>query len=119
MAFRTSAYFKIQSASSVAQPLVGSWITSGAAVGSNITLTLGTATSGGNDATNIFLSTDLVYIIDPNGANAEFCRLSAVANNTVTVKSIANSHVSGVFGTGSFIMPANWCNNVYIQPKDG
>lgn len=127
MPIRTFAYFKVQ-VTGTPQPLCGSWITAGIAGPSKvpITLTLGTATESGNDATNIFKAGEYALIIDPNGANAETVLIQSVLNNTVTLGFLnqtsavtTNSHVSGVFATGSFIIPLSSVNNAYVQALDG
>jgi hypothetical protein len=134
MAFRTFAVFKIQS-NTVPQPMVGSWISAGIGGPSNapITLTLGTATSAGNDATNIFKAGDHALLLDPSGANAEDVYISAVSGNTVSLGPKAQlgtgpgglspvtefSHVSGAFGTGTFITPNGQANNLFVACEDG
>lgn len=134
MAYLTYATMKIQSAT-VAQPLVGSWVTAGAGFtapcGVPITLTLGTQSKTGNDAAQLF-TPGPAWLIDPNGANAEAVWIQKILNNTVTLgpqslvcsagqTSIvtAHSHVAGAFGTGTFILPKVMVNNVFFQPLDG
>ncbi len=129
MPIRTFAYFKIQS-TATPQPLCGSWITAGltAPVPGNhpTTITLGTALESGNDASTIFKAGEYALIIDPNGANQETVLIQSVLNNTLTLGYLnqtsavtVNPHVSGAFGTGSFIIPNSAVNNIYIQTLDG
>jgi hypothetical protein len=133
MALRTSAVLSVQS-TTVPQPLLGSWITAGIGAPATrpITLTLGTATSSGNDATNLFHPGDPAWIIDPNGANAEAVLISGVSGNTVTLGPQSSmdalgganpvtrsTHVSGAFGVGSFILLNFDVNNVYVSFEDG
>src|SRR5579864_1475270 len=133
MAFRTFAVFSIQT-TNTPQPLCGSWVTAGLAGPSNapITLTLGAATTSGNDATNIFAVGSHALLINPPGgalaANAEDVYISAVLNNTVTLGPKASlgtgpggmspvtelAHVSGAFNTGSFIIPNFHANNLFV-----
>ena len=134
MPFRSFGVFKLQS-STVPQPLVGSWITAGIGGPSNapLTLTLGTAMNAGNDATQIFQAGDHALLVDPSGANAEDVYISATSGNTVTLNPKANlgtgvsgmspvtekTHVSGVFGTGTFIILNNQANNLFVSFEDG
>jgi len=112
------------------QPLLGSWIASGAGITAPskqpLVLTLGTACASGNDATQLFGYGDPVLLIDPNGANGENCRIQSVSSNTVTLGPqnddqnwvTRNPHVAGAFGTGTFIMLAIDVNNIYLQTED-
>ncbi len=134
MAFRTGAVAIVQS-TTVAQPLIGSWITASSApmsgpIQTPITLTLGNATDNTFDATDFFRQGDPVWIIDPNGANAEKCRIQSVpvgSSNTVVLGvqndfgnySLRNPHVAGAFGTGSFIALGLMVNNFLLQFEDG
>ena len=131
MPFRTFAVLTIQS-TTVPQPLVGSWITAGIGAPSNqpLTLTLGTASSAGNDATNIFQAGDDVLLIDPAGTR-ENARISSLTGNTVTlgykhaqptgniVPVTELPHVSGAFGTGTFIIPALSIKGLFVAREDG
>ena len=137
--FRTFSTFSLQS-NTVPQPLCGSWITAGISTPSRsaLTLTLGSATSSGNDATNIFggsagqsIAGMNALIVDPSGANAEDVLITSVLNNTVTLGYKKTgvgggagvvteySHVSGAFGTGSFIIPNGTANNFVVVAEDG
>lgn len=132
MAFRTGAVMSVQS-TSVPQPFWGSWISAivtGSLRGANvqpITLTLGTQTSAGQDASNLFIPGDPVWLIDPNGANAEACRIQGISGNNVTLgpqNDYGNyvtrfPHVAGAFGTGTFISLGIDANNLFIQYEDG
>lgn len=133
MAFRTSAVLSVQS-TTVAQPLLGSWITAGIGAPSNhpITLTLGTATSSGNDATNLFRPGDPVWLVNADGSGAEAVAISGVSGNTVTLGPQTTmdaiggpnpvtrfAHASGAFGTGTFIALSWDANNVYVTYEDG
>jgi hypothetical protein len=142
MAFRTFATFAIQT-TNTPQPLIGSWlsaIVSGSLAqpaNQPVTVTLGTATSvtsGGNDATNIFLKGEDAWLIDPSGANAEAVHISNISGNNLTFglsKNVGgspqgaptvttNPHVVGVFGTGTFIMPKPaGMNNLFFSREDG
>jgi len=135
MAYRTFPLLHIQS-TSVAQPLVGSWITAGigAPAGSPITLTLGTvcAGSGYNDS-NLFAPGDQAFLIDPNGTNYEVVSVLSIGGiaNTIIIGPqqgspggvpnpvTLNKHVSGAYGTGTFIGLALDINNAFVQPEDG
>jgi hypothetical protein len=133
MAFRTGALTSVQS-TTVAQPFWGSWITAvvsgtlASATTSPITLTLGTATTSGNDATNLFQPGDPVWLIDPTtGFHAEACRIQSIATNNVTLGPQNDSgnyvtrfpHVAGVYGTGTFILLNSDINNFFFQYEDG
>lgn len=135
MAFRTFGVFKVQS-TSVPQPLVGSWISAGISGASNapITLTLGTALNAGNDAAQIFNAGDHALLIDPSGSNAEDVYISSVSGNTVTLGYktgygagqpsgqgvvTEKAHISGVFATGTFIIPNGQANNLFVACEDG
>jgi hypothetical protein len=129
MAFETAALMKL--AGAVPQPLIGSWITAGVGITTPsrqpLTLTLGNACSAGNDAAQLFGLGDPVLLIDPNGANGENCRISAVSGNTVTLGPQNDDqnwvtrypHVAGAFATGTFISLGIDVNNVYVQTEDG
>lgn len=128
MAFRTAALMKL--AGVVPQPYIGSWITAGAVTAPSkvpLSITLGTACSTGNDATQLFLPGDPVLLIDPAGTNGENCRIQSISANTVTLGPqnddqnwvIRNPHVAGAFGTGTFIALAIDVNNIYFQTEDG
>lgn len=134
--------FEVQS-TTVAQPLVGSWVTAGLSNPSDsaLTLTLGTASASGNDATNIFggasyaMSIRQAVLVDPAGGNREVVNISAVSGNTITLgvqtthelqsgRTRDNpvtrfSHVSGAFGTGTFIIPFLEVNNILVFFEDG
>jgi hypothetical protein len=145
MAFRSFAVFTLAS-STVAQPLVGSWITAGIGAPSKapITLTLGTATvTTGSvcDATSIFggpagqsIAGMNALIVDPAGGNAEDVLITSIGGTTVNTVTLGykktgvgggpgvvteNSHVSGAFGTGSFIIPNTTANNLLVTLEDG
>lgn len=135
MAFRTFPRFLLQS-TTVAQPLVGSYITAGIGAPATrpITLTLGTAVSaaGIEDANGIFTSGDWAWLIDPDGTNPEPVRIQSVSGNTVMLgpqTSMTSSgvsspvtihpHISGGFGTGTFIALAIDVNNLTVTYEDG
>lgn len=136
MAFRSFGVLHVQSTSQP-QPLVGSWISAGigAPTQDPIVLTLGTISgaSATSDAQVLFQPGDYVWLIDPSGANGEPAIISSVnvaanqvtlgpqttggiaGNNPVTTK----SHISGAFGTGTFIALALDVNNTLVQMEDG
>ena len=132
MSFRTGAVTKVAS-TSVPQPFWGSWITAvtvGSLAGANtrpITLTLGTACNAGNDATQLFIPGDPVWLIDPNGTNGEACLISGISGNNITLGPqnddknyvTRNPHVAGAYGTGTFILLNIDVNNFFIQFEDG
>jgi hypothetical protein len=143
MAFRTAGTFTI-AATNTPQPLFGSWVTAvspgtafAQAAGAPLTLTLGTAQSSGNDASQIFQGNgEPAWLVDPSGSNkggvnAEEVRIAAVLNNTLTLgpKTITtpkttnpfteNPHVAGSIGVGSFIIPKQMLNNFLVQYEDG
>ena len=132
MAFRTGAVMKVQS-TSVPQPFWGSWISAvvtGSLAGSNtspVTLTLGTACNAGNDASQLFIPGDPVWLIDPTGVNGEACRISGISGNNITLGPqndngnfvTRNPHVAGAYGTGTFILLGIDVNNLFIQFEDG
>jgi hypothetical protein len=137
MAYRTAGVFKI-AATNTPQPLFGSWVTAVApangfaqASGAPLVLTLGTAQNVGNDAAQIFTTED-VWLIDPNLANGEGCRIALIAGNTVTLggqtrvdpqgnTNIVTSrpHVAGAIGVGTFIIPKQIFNNYLVTFEDG
>ena len=134
MAFRTFGSTFAVASTVTPQPLVGSWVTAGLGGPSQnlLTLTLGTATSSGNDAANIFVPGDTAFLINPDGSNSEAVLITAVKNNTVTLGTQTTSaaiggqnpvtvyqHASGVLGTGTFIALLANFNNVYITYEDG
>lgn len=131
MAFLTFSQFKIQS-TTVAQPLLGSWITAGISAPSMqpITVSLGSVsnTTGIGDANGIFTVGDDVMLVDPGGLNIEHARISGLGFNTVTLGAMAvgatnpvtrKTHVSGAFGTGTFILPHKDVNNISVSFEDG
>lgn len=138
MAFRTGPIFQLAS-NTVPQPLFGSWITQvNSTTGVfgpfsvSASLTLGTASASGNDASNIFMQNEEAWLIDPNGGNAEAIVIGSISGNTVTLQPqtrvlpngqqnfcTANPHVAGVFGTGTFIMPKQKTNNFLVDLEDG
>jgi hypothetical protein len=132
MAFRTGGTMKVQS-TTVPQPFWGSWISAvvvGSLTGPNtspLTLTLGTACNAGNDATQLFGPGDPVWLIDPNGGNAEACRIQSVNANNVVLGPQNDAgnfvtrlpHVAGAYGTGSFIILNSDVNNFFLQFEDG
>jgi hypothetical protein len=135
------AYRKIGSTFTLAgtsqpQPLLGSWITAGAGItapaGMPITLTLGTASTSGNDATNIFVAGEPALLLDPNGSHMETVRIASVSANTVTLGNSTDMsaqggqnpvtrfpHVAGAIGTGTWIMPKQMANNFLVDLEDG
>jgi hypothetical protein len=133
MAFRTFATFKIQGATP--QPLVGSWVSAGLGnpVNSPIVLTLGTMTSAGNDAAQVFKAGDHALLVNVDGTNSEDVTVSAVLNNTLTLGYKTNLgtgtggrspvteyvHASGVAGTGTWIIPQVQANNLFVDLEDG
>jgi hypothetical protein len=140
--FRTFATFVVNT-TNTPQPLVGSWVTAGFPVGvpspAPITLTLGTATTSGNDATNIFgTGPQIALLIDPAATSPattlENVNITSSTGNTVTLgykvgygagqpsgQGVVTEkvHTNGVFGTGSFIIPAQQANNVFVAREDG
>lgn len=139
MALLAFPRFQIQS-TTVAQPLIGSWITAGIGGPSNqpLTLTLGSACAGsGFSDSQVFIPGSQALLIDPNGSNAEIVTVQSIVaganvnqivlgprtggglssgyDNPVTL----NKHVSGGFGTGTFILLHVEFNSVYVQPEDG
>jgi hypothetical protein len=137
MAFRTASTFTV-AATDTPQPLFGSWVTAVSPANgfaqpssSALTLTLGTATSSGADANQIFTPGEPAWLIDPNGAHGEEVRIAAVLNNTVTlgpktITTLLNTypfteypHVAGSIGIGTFIMPKQMVNNFLVDLEDG
>jgi len=139
MAFRSMGVLHVQS-TSVPQPLVGSWISAGigAATRTPITITLGTISgaSATSDAQVIFKQGDPVWLLDPNGANGEPAVISSVnaGANQVTLSPqtthmsetmggcnpvTTRPHISGGFGTGTWIILAMSVNNLLVQTEDG
>jgi hypothetical protein len=137
VAYRSSGVFKV-AATNTPQPMFGSWITAVSPTGSlagptsaPIVLTLGTAQNSGNDAAQIFVPNEDVWLIDPNGANAEQCHVQSISANTLTLGQkhatnlsglqpvTENAHAVGAIGTGTFIMPKQMVNNFLIDLEDG
>lgn len=137
MAYRTSGVFKV-AATNTPQPMFGSWITAVSPTGalnqpasSPLVLTLGTAQNSGNDAAQIFVAGEDVWLIDPDGSHAEQCHVQSILNNTLTLgnKHSTNlsglepvtefAHVAGSIGVGTFIMPKQMLNNFLITFEDG
>jgi len=136
MAFRTTALMHIQS-TTVPQPLMGSFITAGIGAPASvpITVTLGTICAGDStvyDAEALFRVGDVVWLIDPDNTHGEPARISALpggnqltlgqqqgspggVNNPVTL----NTHISGAFGTGTFIALHRSVNGIFVQMEDG
>jgi hypothetical protein len=137
MALLTFPRFAVKS-TSVAQPLIGSYITAGISGPSNVplTLTLGDLTAGlgggsGQYDAQVFIPGSQALLIDPGGTNVEVVTVASLlagslnqiilgpktvgTGNPVTEK----SHVSGVFGTGTWILLHTEFNSVYVQPEDG
>lgn len=142
MAFRTAGLFAIKT-TNVAQPLFGSWVTAvspaagfAKAASAPLVLTLGTAQSAGNDASQIFTAGEEAWLVDPSGSNpggvnGEAVRIASILNNTVTLgpktttvsSGLAypfteNPHVAGVVGTGSYLIPKQMLNNFLVQYED-
>lgn len=137
MAYRTSGVFKV-AATNTPQPMFGSWITAVSPTGalnqpasSPVVLTLGTAQNSGNDAAQIFVAGEDVWLIDPNGAHAEQCHVQSISNNTLTLgnKHATNlsglepvtefAHVAGSIGVGTFIIPKQMANSFIVDLEDG
>lgn len=135
MALRSYATLHVQS-TTVAQPLVGSWITAGIGAPSDVplTLTLGTASqgSGPNDAEAIFSQGDPVWLLDPGTLIGEPAIITSVNTSNQVVLGPQNaspgghnnpvtrlSHVSGAFGTGTWILLKQMVNNLFVQLEDG
>lgn len=137
MALLTFPRFSVQS-TSVAQPLIGSFITAGIGAPSNVplTITLGNLTAGlgggsGQYDAQVFIPGSQALLMDPGGSNVEIVTVASLiagspnqitlgpktvgAGNPVTEK----SHVSGAFGTGTWILLHVEFNSVYVQPEDG
>lgn len=120
--------------SNIPQALFGSWVTASAGfnapAGAPLVLTLGNALSAGNDA-SMFVAGEPVWLIDPNGANAETAVIKSKSGNTVTLGNQTDSsyqgdnpvtrfpHAVGVVGTGTFIMPKQMANNFFVSFEDG
>lgn len=136
MAFRTVALMHIQS-TSVAQPLIGSFITAGLSgpVSQPVNVTLGTMVGSDSvpyDAEAIFRVGDPVWLVDPDGSDGEPARISGLpGGNQVTLGPqqgsprgvvnpvTLNTHASGAFGTGTFILLHQMVNNIFVQLEDG
>ena len=119
--------------------MIGSFVTAGIGAPSNVplTITLGNLYAGANLAdSNIFIPGNEALLIDPGGTNMETVYVKSIvsgANNnqivlgpktTVTPGGSANpvtekSHVSGVFGTGTWILVKVDYNSIFFQPEDG
>jgi hypothetical protein len=134
MAFRTFGSTFAVASTVIPQPLVGSWVTAGldGPAKNPITLTLGTATSSGNDAANIFRPGDQAWLINAGGTNPEPVLISSVLNNTLilgqqNVGAVVGGinpvtiyqHASGGIGTGTFILLQMNFNNIYVTLEDG
>jgi hypothetical protein len=121
------------------QPLLGSWVTA-AAAGVNfakpsqvpIQITLGTASSAGNDAANIFIPGEQAWLLDPNGQHGETVNIGLVSGNNVTLYPSTDSsaqgginpvtrfpHVTGALGVGSYLMPKQMANNFLVTFEPG
>jgi len=126
----------IQSTSQ-AQPAIGSVITAGigAPAGVPITVTLGTISAGGGSTSDasLFTAGQEAWLVNVNGTNAESVIVGTVnvAANTLVLApkhcSVGDSgyapvtqfsHVSGAFGTGTFIIPKFNVNSVFVQMAD-
>lgn len=138
MAYRTGPVFKV-AATNTPQPMFGSWVTAVApaagfnqAAGAPLVLTLGTAANAGNDAAQIFVPGEAVWLIDPNGAHGETAYIASILNNTVTLGPKTSQplsgagypytefpHVVGGIGVGTFIFPKQIFNNYLIDLEDG
>jgi len=137
MAYRQIPSTFTLASTSQPQPLLGSWITAGAITtptGVPTVVTLGNAfTAGTNDAA-MFVQGEPALLVDPNGANMETVRIASVniAGNTVTLGNSSEhtavggpnpvtrkSHVAGVIGTGTWIMPKQMANNFLVMYEDG
>lgn len=133
MAFRSFATLRLQS-STVAQPLLGSFITAGigAPASQPITLTLGTIAASATDAEALFGAGDPVWLVNPDGTGAEPARISNVLSSNQVVLGPQNTsgggifnpvtlqtHVSGVFGVGTWILLKQQVNNLFVQMEDG
>lgn len=134
MAYRTGAVLKV-AATNTPQPMFGSWVTAGAGFtapsDSPLTLTLGTEANAGNDATQLFVAGEAVWLLDPNGTHGETAYLSSISGNTVTLGPKTSSglsgrnpvteypHVVGGIGVGTFIFPKQMFNNYLINLEDG
>ncbi len=136
MALLTFPRFAVKS-TSVAQPLIGSYITTGIGSPSNVplTLTLGDLTAGlgggsGQYDAQVFIPGSQALLIDPGGTNVEVVTVASLlagSLNQITLgpKTVGignpvteRSHVSGVFGTGTWILLHTEFNSVYVQPED-
>jgi hypothetical protein len=133
VAFLTFAALTIQSAT-VPQPLTGSWISAGLSAPTDvpITITLGTASVTGSDASNLFRAGQEAWLINVDGSGAESVIVGAVSANTLTLnpkhlstRDAAISpvtqypHASGAFGTGTFIAPHLQVNSAFVQGIGG
>ena len=131
--------FSIKS-TSIAQPLIGSFITAGIGAPSNqpLTLTLGNLTLGSGQYDNqVFIAGTQAYLIDPGGANAEIVTVQSILQSGSNSNQIAlgpktnvtpggssnpvteHSHVSGAFGVGTWILLHVDFNSIFVQEVDG
>lgn len=138
MAFLTYSLMKVLSTTQP-QPLVGSYITAGIGAPSNIplTLTLGTATAGGGsttDANILFTAGQEAWLVNADGSGAESVIVGSIPSGTsntliLNPKHLStgdsgvspvtqNTHASGAFGTGTFIIPKLNVNSVFVQMAD-
>jgi hypothetical protein len=134
--------FQVQSAS-IAQPLIGSFITAGIGTptaGIPLTITLGNLSENSGQYDNqIFTPGSWAVLIDPTGVNMEEVLIQSIVTGAslslanqlvlgpktnVTAKGVSNPvtenpHVSGGLGVGTWILPKIDFNSILVQPEDG
>ena len=138
MAMLTFPRFQVKS-TTVAQPMVGSFITAGigAAADRPITLTLGNLCAGsGFSDSQVFIPGGEALLIDPGSLNVETVKVQSIvagANvNQIVLGPKTNvmaggrtnpvtelAHVSGAIGTGTWILLHVQFNSIFLQPEDG
>ena len=138
MAMLTFPRFAVQS-TTVAQPMIGSFITAGIGAPSDqlLTLTLGNLCAGsGFSDSQLFIPGSEALLIDPGGLRAETVRVKSIVTGAnvnqivlgpktnVRADGRANpvtelTHVSGAFNTGTWILLHVQFNSIFLQPEDG
>lgn len=133
MAFRAFSLLQVQSPSRP-QPVIGSWVGAGLSLpcAQPVEITLGGAAAGSGvtDAQALFRPGDEVVLINPDGTGYEKAYISSMANaaqNKVVLghQHLADrpvttqTHVSGIFGVGAFILLHAEVNNLAVQLADG
>lgn len=147
MAYRKiGSTFKIGT-TNTPQPLLGSWVTAAtgsfatAPASSPVTLTLGTASTSGNDAANIFTPGEPAWLQVPAGAAAPYVSgsgetvlIKSVSGNTVVIGNqtdmsasggpnpvtrAAGGYPVGALGTGAYLFPKQVSSNFLVMFEDG